>query len=177
MKNIKIVAIVVGIMLLFAGCKVNNQPKPVESDIGADDKAKNTDNVTMPYLPSDTQVNREDVLVISEKMFLTQIIDIKFNFDNYKNKTIVVEGMFKMFSNQDGTQNIPAVYRRGPGCCGNDGGGGFFLKFDGELPKDNDWIKVTGKPELVKNGDFNDLYLNVTKLEVLEKRGAEFVQQ
>ena len=51
------------------------------------------------------------------------------------------------------------------------------MKFDGELPKDNDWIKVTGKPELVKNGDFNDLYLNVTKLEVLEKRGAEFVQQ
>ena len=100
MKNIKIVAIVVGIMLLFAGCKVNNQPKPVESDIGADDKAKNTDNVTMPYLPSDTQVNREDVLVISEKMFLTQIIDINFNFDNYKNKTIVVEGMFKMFSKE-----------------------------------------------------------------------------
>ncbi|WP_250277188.1 TIGR03943 family putative permease subunit [[Clostridium] colinum] len=124
-----------------------------------------------------TNDKNEDILVIGEKLFLTQINEIYFNFDSYKDKTIVVEGMYTLFYNQEGIQNIPVVYRKGPGCCGNDGWGGFFLKYDGEFPKDNDWVKVTGTPELVDNNGFIELHLNVSKLEVLEERGAEFVEQ
>ena len=118
-----------------------------------------------------------NTLIISEKMFLTQINDIFYNFDLYKDKTIVVEGMYMLFFNQDGVQDTPAVYRRGPGCCGNDGWGGFLLKYDGDYPEDNAWIKVTGTPELVNNEYFPDLYLNVSSIEVLEERGEEFVSQ
>ena len=46
-----------------------------------------------------------------------------------------------------------------------------------DYPEDNAWIKVTGTPELVNNEYFQDLYLNVSSIEVLEERGEEFVSQ
>lgn len=120
-----------------------------------------------------------DVLEIKEKMFLTQITDIFCNFDDYKDKTIVVEGMFdNMYINWDQTETAPAVYRNGPGCCGNDGWGGFLLLCDGPYPEVNDWVRVTGTPELITSEDgYDDLYLKVQSLEVKKERGAEFVSQ
>ena len=137
------------------------------------------DSLVKPKTPKVTKdkTKNEKVLVIGEKMFITQINEIYYNFESYKDKTIVVEGMYALFYNFDGTENIPAVYRNGPGCCGNDGWGGFFLKYDGDLPQDNDWIKVTGTPILLSNGYYDDLYLDVTNIEVLTDRGAEFVEQ
>lgn len=118
-----------------------------------------------------------DVLEIGEKMFLTQINDMYYNFDNYKDKTIIVEGMYALFYSWDSSETAPVVYRRGPGCCGNDGWGGFLLKYGGEYPNENDWIRVTGTPELVEEGYYLNLYLNVTSLEVKTERGTEFVTQ
>lgn len=118
-----------------------------------------------------------DVLEIGEKMFLTQISDMYCNFDRYKDKTIIVEGMYAQFYSWDGSETAPVVYRNGPGCCGNDGWGGFLLKYDGEFPNENDWIRVTGHPELVTEGYYTNLYLNVASLEVKAERGTEFVTQ
>ena len=56
-------------------------------------------------------------------------------------------------------------------------GGGFLLKYDGEFPNENDWIRVTGHPELVTEGYYTNLYLNVASLEVKAERGTEFVTQ
>ena len=117
----------------------------------------------------------ENVLEIGEKMFLTQINDMYFNFDDYRDRTIAVEGMYAPFYSRDGSKTAPVVYRRGPGCCGNDGWGGFLLKYDGEYPNENDWIRVTGTPELIEEGDYLNLYLHVTSLEVKTERGSEFV--
>lgn len=85
--------------------------------------------------------------------------------------------MFSLFPDENGEKRIPAVYRRGPGCCGNDGWGGFLLFYDGELPKENDWIEVVGTPEIVKKDQFVELFLNVTSIQVLNQRGSEFVEQ
>ena len=85
--------------------------------------------------------------------------------------------MYAPFYSRDGSKTAPVVYRRGPGCCGNDGWGGFLLKYDGEYPNENDWIRVTGTPELIEEGDYLNLYLHVTSLEVKVERGAEFVIQ
>lgn len=60
----------------------------------------------------------ENVLEIGEKMFLTQINDMYFNFDDYRDRTIAVEGMYAPFYSRDGSKTAPVVYRRGPGCCG-----------------------------------------------------------
>lgn len=144
------------------------QPSMEEQNFDATKEAATED------LPKETS---SDVLEISEKMFLTQINDIYYNFDTYKDKTIIVEGMYTLLYSWDGSERIPGVYRRGPGCCGNDGWGGFFLKYDGELPEENDWVRVTGIPELEVGESFINLYLNVISMEVKEERGAEFVMQ
>lgn len=120
------------------------------------------------------------VVEIKEKMFLTQITDIYANFNDYKDKKVKVEGMFTYFKDNDGQPTIPVVYRKGPGCCGNDGWGGFLLDMpkDIKIPKDNDWIIVTGSPlrEYDDQGAVS-LHLKVDSLKVSDKRGAEFVKQ
>ncbi len=139
------------------------------------DPESNTLNEDVPEtLAEETD---SDVLEIKEKMFLTQINDIYYNFDSYQDKTIIVEGMYTLLYSWDGSKRIPGVYRKGPGCCGNDGWGGFFLNYDGTLPEENDWIRVTGTPELVVEEGFTLLYLHVASIEVKEERGAEFVMQ
>ncbi len=121
-------------------------------------------------------VSDGDVIEINEKIFLQKINDIYFNFDDYANSTIIIEGMFSNFTNMDGTETRPVVYREGPGCCGNDGWGGFFLLYDGEYPNENDWIRVVGKPILTEaEGGYLELFLKVESLEVKKERGAEFV--
>ncbi len=120
----------------------------------------------------------DSAIEISEKMFLTQIDDIYFNFDLYEGKTVVVEGMYNNFYAVDGETLFPVVYRRGPGCCGNDGWGGFYLSYDGTFPETDEWIRVTGTP-VIKTDElgFQMLFLEVSSLEVKEERGAEFVSQ
>lgn len=134
-------------------------------------------SVSEPVSLDTNTENEENILVIGPKMYLAQIEDIYYNFDNYKDKTIVIEGMYALFYNRDGLLCVPTVYRKGPGCCGNDGWGGFFMKYGGEYPEIDSWIKVTGTPELVIDGYFRELYLNVISIEVMPERGEEFVIQ
>lgn len=176
MRHLKVLALLLLFTMLMTGCSSNTN----ERSKNVSTIKSQPENIETPSKSTDKQSNnssKDDILVINERIYLTQINDINLNFDIYKDKTIVVEGMFTLGYNQKDDKDIPMVYRRAPGCCGDDGWGGFFLKFKGKLPKDNDWIRVTGKPELVNNGYFDDLYLNVTNIEVLDKRGAEFVDK
>lgn len=119
-----------------------------------------------------------DVIEIKERVFIAQINDIYSNFADYEGKTIIVEGMYSEFQVSEDSPKMPVVYRKGPGCCGNDGWGGFFLRYDGQLPKENDWIRVQGKP-LIEEGEdgYYNLFLQVDSLEVKKERGAETVKQ
>ena len=117
------------------------------------------------------------ILEIGYKKFLTQLNDIYFNIGDYADKTIVVEGMFTyLVSYLDEGLRTPAVYRRSPGCCGNDGWGGFMLDWNGKFPKDDEWIRVAGRAFIQENGGFEDLFLKVESLEVKKERGLEFVR-
>lgn len=163
----------------------------IKNDTDTNDDENNTqakDNEA-PVVPShlnDVQgivndinnAKNDDIIEINEKVFITQINDIFFNFEDYKDKTIVVEGMYSIFESEISDIKMPVVYRNGPGCCSNDAWAGFLLKYNGELPKENDWIRVTGKPELehTKEG-YTNLYLNVDKIKILKERGKEDVLQ
>lgn len=132
------------------------------------------EEVPEPYNPDPDS----DILEISEKMFLTQINDIYFNFDEYKDKIIIVEGMYASFTTRDGTVKVPAIFRYGPGCCDNDGWGGFLLKYAGQLPQEKDWIRVTGTPELTRTPEgYTNLVLNVISIERKTQHGKEQVMQ
>ncbi len=180
MKKFKIIILIS--LIFLVGCKNsnnnnlsnNNTTEEVITELSTESEfITDVETLTQRQQPN---IEGEEV-VIKEKLFITQIEDIYYNFDMYKDKKIVLEGMYALFYNQEGVKNINAVYRKAPGCCGNDGWAGFFLKYDGEYPKENDWIRVVGTPEIVKNGEFSDLYLNVESIEVLDKRGEEFVVQ
>lgn len=133
---------------------------------------------TTVYEAPKIEIPEGDTLEIKEKMFLAQINDIYFNFDSYKDKTISLEGMFTELVSWDGKESYPAVYRRGPGCCGNDGWGGFMLHYSGAFPAVDEWIRVSGKPVLEKTEDgYENLWLDVISLEKKSPRGAEFVSQ
>lgn len=174
-----------------------------------------------------SKVNSDkDTIVIGEKLFLTQINDIYNNFQRYDGKTVVVEGMLGNYTEWDKSLQNAVVFRNGPGCCGNDGWGGFFLtdvelierktagdgqdvesagagenaggqstggvgegktkyvyayKGTDEIELD-DWIKVTGKPQLYEATDTEGrkktyLFLEVENLENHKNkdRGAEYV--
>lgn len=170
------------ILLLLVGCS----EKPVKLYKYSYQKQENTEvknDEPKLVLSKDSfhadkraELLKEDVVEIKEKLFLTQINDIYYNFEDYQDKTILVEGMFTQLVNLKGDRK-PAIYRLGPGCCGNDGWGGFLLKYDGPYPNDNDWIRVIGKVELVEKERFKDLYIQVESIEVTEERGAEYVSQ
>ena len=66
------------------------------------------------------------------------------------------------------------VYRFGPGCCENDGWGGFFLN-DGEGPEENEWIEVQGTPRIVQGSCAKWLYLKIIRLTMNEERRVETV--
>lgn len=164
---------VLAMALMLTGCSTSqtNDAQAVNTGLNTSEEVASTSQA------ESTGTADGEIFEIREKMFITQINDIYLNIDDYKDKTIKVEGMYGVLVSYDSDDEYGVVYRNGPGCCGNDGWGGFFLNYDGELPEENDWIEVIGTPELVQDGAYTDLYLNVTSLQIKEERGAEFVEQ
>ena len=120
-----------------------------------------------------------DVLYVGQKLFNAQITDIYYQFKQYRDKIIAVQGMFAHLKIGD-KENVPTIYRRGPGCCGNDGWGGFLLNLDEVKVSDigeNDWVEVVGRPYLEPNGFYYNLYIKVESITKRESRGAEYVRQ
>ena len=120
-----------------------------------------------------SQVDKNGVMELSEEFFMLQVSDIYVNTEDYSDVIIRVAGIFSYFKGPDGLENIPVVYRFGPGCCGNDGIVGFMLNFppDMERPEKDDWIIVEGKAEKKEE----NVYLKVKAYEVSDKRGNEYV--
>jgi len=89
--------------------------------------------------------NSEDVLVIGERFFVTEIMEIYLNSDDYLGRTIQYEGLFRTAYWE--TQGIYFHYvsRRTYGCCGDDGIVGFEVYLDGAEPfSDNACVEVFG---------------------------------
>ena len=172
MFKIILLCFIIAATMILSGCGKNKKDGygvTPSSDISSGDQQVDK---------KDLSSTKDDVINIREKVFLAQINDIYSNFEDYKDKTIIVEGMFSHFKDNGTGDKVPVVYRKGPGCCGNDGWGGFLLRGLKSEPKENDWVKVTGKPILEKSKDgYYSLYLKVANLEVKKKRGAENVTQ
>ncbi len=118
-----------------------------------------------------------DVVEIKEKMFVAQTTDIYINADEYLGKTIQYEGIFSVYQLDGGNRNFYSVIRSGPGCCGNDGEVGFEVVWDGEYPKEDEWVEVRGVLEYYDDDGNSYLRLAVESIEVLETRGQEIVYQ
>ena len=127
-----------------------------------------------------TKTNK-DIFEIKEKMFIAQINDVYLNFEDYLGKTIKLEGIFKSEQFYDDAEPYLFVIRYGPGCCGTDGNAGFEVKWDKDrmrpYPAVESWVSATGVLKIEEEGNAKYLYLDLSSLDVLSKRGAEVVLQ
>ncbi|MDR1378846.1 MAG: hypothetical protein LBJ36_07310 [Synergistaceae bacterium] len=120
------------------------------------------------------------IFEIREKMFIQQCNDIYLNPDEYLGRMVKLEGIYEEYTDKlddEVTQTFRYVIRYGPGCCGNDGVAGFQVLFDGDpAPKQDDWVEAVGTVELDNQGEEASVVLRLSHLEVMQKRGAEFVK-
>ncbi len=118
----------------------------------------------------------DDVINITEKMFVTYINEIYTNTSDYIGKTIKIEGMFDAYHDETSDITYYYVYRTGPGCCGNDGSMcGFEFTYNGKMPKEKDWIEVVGKLRTYKDGPDTYLTLDAQTVTIKDQRGSEIV--
>ena len=119
-----------------------------------------------------------NVIEIRERLFIGQVNEIYLNAQNYIGKTIKLEGIFKQEQHDNKQYNF--VVRYGPGCCGDDGLVGFEISWGEtwikEYPKINSWVEAIGELRF-NNENPEQIYLDLSSLAVLDKRGAIFVPQ
>lgn len=131
-------------------------------------------------LDNENEDVNEEVLEISENFFLTQINDIYTNEEDYLGRKLKYQGILETMDYEEDGQiiNIIYVFRRSPGCCGNDGTAGFEVLWDGELPSQDSWVEIEGTLITFEDKQGNEfLQLKLDSLKELEERGKEFVVQ
>jgi len=125
--------------------------------------------------------NKDGVVEITEKMFISQVNDVYLNPEDYLGKTIKLEGLFFMEHIYPRDEPYCFVLRYGPGCCGTDGNVGFEIAWPDNrripYPEENAWVQAIGELKTYAEGFNEFLYLDITSLNVLKTRGAEFVSQ
>jgi len=122
----------------------------------------------------------DEVVVITEKMFVAQTNDVYLNSDDYLGKTIQYEGLFQSWTDQSTGITYYTVIRYGPGCCGNDANCGFEVIWktpDAAYPGENDWVAVSGILEAYLEFGSTYLRLELVSLEKTPQSGSEYVTQ
>ena len=122
-----------------------------------------------------SKVDMNNVIEIKERMFINQCNDVYLNPDDYRGKLIKLEGIYDGFTDEETGEKLNFVFRYGPGCCGYDGVTGFEFNYNGNIPNPQDWIEVVGVVEILEIDNYETIRLNAISLNVLDKRGKEFV--
>jgi zinc transport system permease protein len=186
MKKITVLSILC--LLLVIGCGSGKPRTQSGIPVSAQNNVAGTLSVKIGAGPEETAradnkaaVSSGNVIEIKEKMFIAQTNDVYLNPDDYLGRTIKLEGLFKREAY--GEQAYCFVLRYGPGCCGTDGNAGFEVAWDETAEVDttapavDDWVEATGVLKSYEEDGYPYLYIALSGLTVLDKRGAEFVTQ
>jgi uncharacterized membrane protein YcgQ (UPF0703/DUF1980 family) len=125
----------------------------------------------------------QKVIEIKEKMFIAQTNDIYLNSEDYLGKAVKLEGLFKLEQYTGSESPHCFVLRYGPGCCGNDGNAGFEVAWDGDYtlqpkyPAVDDWVEASGVLKTYEEDGYPYLYIALSSIKTLDRRGAEYVTQ
>jgi len=126
-----------------------------------------------------TGENDDGVIVITERFFVTQTLEIFGNSSRYIGSTIRLEGIFLTTTPFAGDERH-FVIRNTYGCCSPTELIGFELYLgDDFTPLQTDaWVEVAGILErYTDHRNFEFLRLEVVSLTEKNERGAEFVSQ
>ncbi|WP_434797120.1 TIGR03943 family putative permease subunit [Terrisporobacter vanillatitrophus] len=130
----------------------------------------------------------QERIKIMENVYVDYINDIYLDSSKYVGKTIELEGMFTKLKTEDNKNHL-YVYRLTDiveHSHDNDNSeheheenkeveamSGLEFDYDGDLPKENDWIKVVGKLE--EQG--GNLVINADSVKIMKNRGMEKVKK
>lgn len=167
----KLSALILVWLLLLSGCGNQN----TSSDAADAANAANAKETSSETTVENTQESNE-VVEITENLFIAQTNEIYLNAVDYLGKTIKYEGIFNVYEWEETDTTYYQVIRYGPGCCGNDGVAGFEVIWDGDYPKQDDWVEVIGTLEEYEENGSQILRIRLTSLSVLEERGEEYVE-
>jgi len=112
-----------------------------------------------------------DIIVIGERFFVNQVVEIVMNANQYTGRTIQFEGIFRAINNAQTGDNHFFVMRFTQGCCGIEMIGLEVLMEDRTPIDDDAWVEVTGILEIIDGLPM----LRVTAIIEMDERGAEFV--
>lgn len=191
-KGMSLLAIVLGVSLMMTGCKMQNnreeqqsnkaqettQEVILEKDVDPTDTLSTSETVAEDNGNLNTENTSENMIEITEKMYVTYINEIYTNTEAYEGKKIKLEGMFTSAYDESTKQTYYFVYRTGPGCCNNDGSMcGFEFTTKDRIPVENDWIEVVGTLESYEENGYTYLNLKDAQVTIKEERGQEVVYQ
>ena len=123
-----------------------------------------------------TYTEDEIELDITEDKYVSCVNDIYVYAEDYLGKMIRIEGMYlgEVFEGRD----YHYIYRHGPGCCDTDGEMcGFEFTYNGDMPKDGDWIEVVGTLRQYLEGNLAYLTLDAISVTVKDEQGAKDVKE
>lgn len=139
-----------------------------------------SDDNTKTYENKDS----EEIIKIMENVYVDYINDIYLDSSKYIGKTIEIEGMFTQSTDEDNKNHL-YVYRitdimehthEEDSECENhevESMLGLEFSYNGNLPNENEWIKVVGTLE---EQDGN-LIINADSVEIVNERGLEKVNK
>ena len=157
MRNFVCFVFIMFICLVFSGCNNSNAEPELNEK------------------PVNTAVKSSGPVEIREKLFIQQCNDVYENMEDYIGRTIKIEGLCEVWDlEEEGMHYV--VYRKTPGCCGDDGMIGFGFKYSGDMPEKDDWIEVEGEIVSVSDADgYLTPEIRAARVIVKEERGEEFV--
>ena len=178
MKNSKSI-IIAFILALAASFSVTSCTKPKGEGDNFNDYGVVSIKGNSSYTPSLPNI---PIIEIREKMFATQVSDVYLNAGDYIGKTIKLEGIFKAEKSTIRDEPYCFVVRYGPGgCCGIDANVGFEVVWAKNraqaYPRAESWVEATGVIKTYEENEFQYLYIDLSSLKVLSKRGMEYVRQ
>lgn len=91
-------------------------------------------------------VDEKNMLEITDNFFIEKTNDFFLNVNDYVGKSVKMEGLIYKFNDANG-DICYAVTRNAPGCCGNDGVAGLYIKDSEEYPEVDTWVEITGVVE------------------------------
>jgi|GEM_PF-44707 ABC-type Mn2+/Zn2+ transport systems, permease components len=175
-KYVKPIAMFLVITAVLSGCQseTKTQENTTQNEVQVNEEQATGDSSGQTEAEKKNRQNKE-IVQIDEKVFMSQMTEIFANKEDYIGRTVSLEGY--MYTQGVGEDLTGGVVRNTPGCCGDDGILGFLYSWAGEVPKANEWLRVTGVlTEQEKDGTVQ-FVLEAEEVEVLEKRGVEFVTQ
>lgn len=100
---------------------------------------------------------------------LTSISRLIFDWDQYKGKPVVLEGLFS--GKIDGAPDMAAVYRYFVTCCAADAMPvGVFLDKPRDLDiAENQWVRVAGQVTVKQVDGYEMIFMSLDRIEVREK--------